>query len=397
MNILKPKICVLSTTPLAVHFFLKPHLLSLTRHFEVTLVCNPNSDSYLPPLDLPIRQMPVGMERKISPLRDLIALFELYRLFRRERFDLVVSVVPKAGLLGMLAAFLTGVPKRVHIFQGQVWASKRGFMRGLLKSIDWFVAKLATDLLAVSASERKFLEEQWVVKPGRVQVLGAGSICGVDMARFRSDPDVRTEIRQSCGIPNDAVVCLFLGRITADKGVFDLVRAYSACADAQPNLWLILVGPDEEDLFPQLKTMLNGVAAKRMLVHGFTSCPERYIAASDFLCLPSYREGFGMVVIEAAAAGVPSIGSRIYGITDAIVEDETGLLVPPGDPKMLAAALSVLASDDVLRVRLALAGRTRVENEFKQEKVVAGYVEFFLSLCRTHHAQPDQRVSGTRQ
>lgn len=394
MNIRKPKICVLSTTPLAVHFFLKPHLLSLTRHLEVTLACNPNSDSYLPPLDLPIRQVPVGMERKISPLRDLIALFELYRLFRRERFDLVVSVVPKAGLLGMLAAFLIGVPKRVHIFQGQVWASKRGFMRGLLKSIDWFVAKLATDLLAVSASERKFLEEQGVVKPGRVQVLGAGSICGVDMARFRPDPDARTELRQFCGIPNDAVVCLFLGRITADKGVFDLVRAYSACADAQPNLWLILVGPDEEDLSLQLKTMLNGEAARRMLVHGFTNSPERYIAASDFLCLPSYREGFGMVVIEAAAAGVPSIGSRIYGVIDAIVEDETGLLVPPRDPKRLAVALSGLARDDVLRARLALAGRTRVENEFKQENVVAGYVDFFLGLWRT---QPDQRFPRTRK
>ena len=375
-----PKICVLAATPLTVHFFLKPHLVEFSRHFDVTLACNPKNDAYLPPLDLPVRQTAVGMERKISPLRDLITLFELFWLFRRERFDLVVSVVPKAGLLGMLAAFLAGVPRRVHIFQGEVWASRRGPMRSLLKAMDKVIAKSATHVLAVSPSERQFLEEQRVVRPGQVSVLGSGSISGVDMARFRPDPEARSGLRNEHAIPDDAVVCLFLGRLTADKGVFDLVQAFAMCGESNPKLWLVLVGPDEEGVGPQLLSTLTGEVAGRMLVEGFTHTPERHIAAADFLCLPSYREGFGMVVIEAAAAGIPSIGSRIYGVSYAIVENETGLLVPPGDAPQLAAALSRLAWDEALRERLALAGRTRVENEFRQEKVVAGYVNYFQEL-----------------
>lgn len=375
-----PKICVLAATPLTVHFFLKPHLIALACHFDVTLACNPRNDAYLPPLDLPVHQTAVGMERKISPLRDLITLFELFRLFRRERFDLVVSVVPKAGLLGMLAAFLAGVPRRVHIFQGEVWASRQGFMRGLLKAMDRVIAKSATHVLAVSPSERQFLEVQGVARLGQVRVLGSGSISGVDMARFRPDPEARSSFRKVHGIPDDAVVCLFLGRLTADKGVFDLAQAFALCGEKNTKLWLVLVGPDEEGVSQLLRSTLKGETARRMLVEGFTHTPERYIAAADFLCLPSYREGFGMVVIEAAAAGIPSVGSRIYGVTDAIVEDETGLLVPPGDALQLAAALSRLAGDEALRARLALAGRTRVENEFKQEKVVAGYVNYFQGL-----------------
>jgi len=380
MNRPTAKMCVVTATPLVVHFFLRPHLLALSRHFEVTLACNPKNDVYLPPLDLPIHLATVGMERKIAPLRDLVTFFELFRLFRRERFDVVVSVVPKAGLLGMVAATLAGVKHRVHIFQGEVWASRRGFMRGFLKAMDRIIAKSATDVLAVSQSELKFLEEQGVTSLGQVQVLGSGSICGVDMVRFRPDPELRRDFRKAHGIPDDALVCLFLGRLTADKGVFDLVRAFSRCGEVHSKLWLVLAGPDEDGLGPRLHSIPKGEAAGRMLVEGFTHTPERFIAAADFLCLPSYREGFGMVVIEAAAAGIPSVGSRIYGVSDAIVENETGLLVPPGDVPRLAEALSRLAEDEALRARLALAGRTRVEKEFRQEKVVAGYVDYFLGL-----------------
>lgn len=374
------KMCVLAATPLSIHFFLKPHLIALSQHFDVTLACNPKNDAYLPPLDLPVRQVSVGIARKISPLRDLLTLFELYRLFRLEHFDLVVSVAPKAGLLGMVAAALAGVPRRVHVFQGEVWASKRGPMRTLLKTMDRIVAGLATHVLAMGPGERRFLEEQGVTWPGQVKVLGSGSISGVDLVRFRPNPEARVSLRKAHGIPDDAVVCLFLGRFTADKGVFDLVRAFALCGEKTPKLWLIMVGPDEENVGPQLRSALNGETSRRMLVDGFTDTPERYLAAADFLCLPSYREGFSVVVIEAAAAGIPTIGSRIYGVSDAIVEGETGLLVAPGNVPQLAAAISRLAEDGALRARLTSAGRMRVEKEFEQKKVVAGYADFFRRM-----------------
>lgn len=377
---MRHRICVLAATPLTVHFFLQPHLLALSKHFDVVLACNPANDIYLPPLDLPIQQAAIGIKRKISPLHDLFTLFQLYRLFRRERFDLVVSVVPKAGLLGMLAAALAGVRHRVHIFQGEVWASEHGAMRGLLKSMDRIVAKLATRILAVSPSERHFLEEQGVTDPGQAQVLGSGSIAGVDMKRFRPDPETRLNVRTKRGIPNDAVVCLFLGRLTEDKGVFDLVRAFALSGRKNNNLWLIVVGPDEAETIPKLRSIVDKDTVNRLIIEGFTRTPERYMAAADILCLPSYREGFGMVVIEAAAAGIPAIGSNIYGLCDAIVENKTGLLAPPGDIRQLALVLTRLAKDETLRLTLGLAGQARVKDEFDQDKVVAGYVNFFRQL-----------------
>lgn len=375
-----PKMCVVAATPLTVHFFLQPHLRELSRYFDVTLVCNPRNDTYLPPLGLPVRQMAIGMKRKISPLRDLHTLLELVGLFRRERFDIVVSVVPKAGLLGMLAAAFVGVKCRVHVFQGEVWASKRGLMRSLLKSMDRVIACSATHIVAVSRSERRFLEEQGVAKVGRVEVLGAGSISGVDLGRFRPDSETRRHFRIERGIPEDAVVCLFLGRLTADKGVFDLVRAFSMSGERNPKLWLILAGPDEEGVGEQLARHVTDAVSGRMLVESFTNVPERYLAAADFLCLPSYREGFGMVIIEAAAVGIPSIGARIYGITDAITENETGLLVAAGDVSALANAITKLSTDASLRERMARAGRARVEAEFSQGKVVSRYVDYFRRL-----------------
>lgn len=374
------KMCMLAATPLSIHFFLKPHLVALSQHFDVTLACNPKNDAYLPPLDLPVRQVAVGIARKISPLRDLITLFELYMLFHRERFDLVVSVAPKAGLLGMMAAKLAGVPCRVHVFQGEVWASKHGPMRTLLKLMDRITANVAHHLLAMGPGERRFLEDEGVTSLGQVKVLGSGSIAGVNLERFLPDNETRSNLRKTLGIPDDAQVCLFLGRFTADKGVFDLVHAFALSAENDPKLWLVLVGPDEEGVGLQLRSALKGETARRMVIEGFTHTPERYLAAADFLCLPSYREGFSVVVIEAAAVGVPTIGSRIYGVGDAIIENETGLLIPPGNVMQLSDAISLLATDKVFRGKLALSGRARVENEFEQNKVVAGYVDFFRHL-----------------
>jgi len=377
---IRPKMCMLAATPLTIQFFLKPHIISLSRYFDTTLAFNPRTDAYLPPLELPVRQVAVGIERKMSPLKDLSALYELVRFFHRERFELLVTLVPKAGLLGMLAAFFTGVPMRVHIFQGEVWASKRGPMRLLLKSMDRVTAALATHVLAVGHGEREFLEEEGVVRRGQAQVLGAGSIAGVAMERFRPDAAMRCTVRKQLAVPEEAVLCLCLGRMNADKGVKELVEAFALSAPASPDLWLALVGPDEDGMVPRLLEGLSPELALRVVVEGYTDKPEAYLAAADFLCLPSYREGFVVVVLEASATGIPVIGSRIYGVRDALVDEETGLFFEPGDVRQLAAAIERLAGDKRLRKRFGEAGRARIAREFNQEQVVGRYVAFFRRL-----------------
>ena len=371
---------VLTATRLAIHFFFKPHLKELDKYFDITLAFNPHLDDYLTPLGLPVKELYVPLERKISPWNDLSALFILSRLFWRERFEIVVTVVPKAGLLGMLAAWLTRVPRRVHIFQGEVWASRRGPLRWLLKTIDGLTARLATHVLVVSASELAFLENEGVVPIGKAKVLGPGSICGVDTERFKADPIARAQIRQKFGIPERAIVCVFLGRLTFDKGLVELVKAFVLIASRQTDLWLLLAGPDEEKMRIRLRDYVPEEMNQRMLFSEFTQNPEQILAASDFLCLPSHREGFGMVIIEAAALGVPAIGTRIHGVTDAIEDGQTGLLVPLGDVEALAKAITLWCENPQELALYSKAARERVISKFEQQKIVANYVEYFLEI-----------------
>ena len=379
----KPRMFMLTATRLAIHFFFKPHLKELDKYFDITLAFNPHLDDYLEPLGLPVRELSVPLERKISPWNDLLALFKLTRLFGRERFDIVVTVVPKAGLLGMLAAWLTRVPRRVHIFQGEVWASRRGPLRWLLKTIDGLTARLATHVLVVSASELAFLENEGVVPIGKAKVLGSGSICGVDTERFKVDPIARVRVRRMLGIPERAIVCIFLGRLTFDKGLVELVKAFILSASRQPDLWLLMAGPDEENMRIRMRELVSEEINQRMLFSGFTHNPEQILAASDLLCLPSHREGFGMVIIEAAAVGVPAIGTRIHGITDAIEDRQTGLLVPLGDVDALAEAITFWSESPQALALYSKAARERVISMFEQKKIVEHYVEYFLQLFRS--------------
>lgn len=377
----RPKMCVVSTTPLTIHFFLKSHLRALATFSDIVLALNPGNDPYTPELQLPLRMFPISIKRNIDFFADIRTLKQLYRLFRREKPDLVWAVTPKGGLLGMLAAWLAGVKCRVFIFQGEVWASKVGPMRWILKLADKVCAYCATCLLAVSFTERLFLEQENVVPVGRVQVLGKGSISGVDLERYKPDSKERGVIRKEYKIPPDAVVVLFVGRLTKDKGLLELAEAFSRLSTARDNLWLLIVGPDEQELSTAIREIL-GEASVKCVFAGFSSHPEKYMVAADFICLPSYREGFGMVIVEAAAAGIPAVGSKIPGISDAILENKTGLLVEPQNIDALQSALLRLIDDSGLRHQLALAARQNVLENFKSSDVVGRYVDLFRSLLK---------------
>jgi glycosyltransferase involved in cell wall biosynthesis len=375
------KICVVTTTPLIVDFFLGQHLKELSRRFDVTLVCNTDEGVPAAARGVPLEIAHVPMERDIA-IRDAAALVRLYALFRRHRAVGVVSVAPKAGLLTMIAAWLAGVPFRCHIFQGEVWATQTGIMRWLLRMADRLTARLATDILVVSRSERDFLVREGIVPASKSQVLSSGSIAGVDTARFRSDPVARTTVRQHFGIGEHDVIVLFLGRLKRDKGVLDLVTAWRGIAARHPRLHLLFVGPDEDELRNVIEKIAGAALAPRLHFEPLTPTPERYLAAADILCLPSYREGFGCTLIEAGAVGLPVITSRIYGVQDAVIEGETALLHAPGAVKELADRLDQLVKDEPLRRRLGDAGHARARDCFDQGRVVAQYVAFFEDkLC----------------
>lgn len=373
------KICVVSTTPLTVHFFLRKHLEGLARFSNVQLALNPNNDSYTPVLNLPVQLKPLSIMRAISPLADILTIFELVMLFLRERPDLVWAVTPKGGLLGMLAALLVGVKHRVFIFQGEVWASKKGPMRWLLKLTDKICAFCANEVLAVSFSEKNFLADEGVVEKDRIKVLGAGSICGVDPKRYLPSAETRSAVRTELDIPEQAIVALFVGRITADKGVLVLAESFRQLAESCSDAWLLIVGPDEQEITDKIVLTL-GAAANRCRVVPFTSEPERYMAAADYLCLPSFREGFGMVILEAAATGMPSIGTNIPGIIDAIQDGKTGLLVTTNCANSLYDAMLCFSSDAHLRQQMGQAARQNVLDNFNSSDVVKRYLDLFEEM-----------------
>jgi len=366
-------ICVVTTSPLIVNFFLVPCLASLQQVYRVSLAVNAEEGAALP--DLPgIEVISLPIRRKISPWSDLLALVHMVRLFRQRRFDAVHSFSPKAGLLAMLAGWLAGVPVRTHTYTGQVWLTRSGVMRSLLRAADRAIARLATHLLADSPFQRRALIDSGIVPAGKCSVLSSGSVSGVDPERFRPDAAARVAARRELNIPGDAVVFLFLGRLARDKGVLDLARAFNSLAATGAGAVLLFVGPNEEGMRVRIESVCDDA---RMRFVGYTRAPERYIAAADVLCLPSYREGFGTSIIEAAAAGVPAIGSRIYGITDAIVDGETGLLHAPRDPDDLAERMRRLMEDSALREKLGQQARRRAVSEFSQRRLMEALLAYY--------------------
>jgi glycosyltransferase involved in cell wall biosynthesis len=327
--------------------------------------------------------------REIAPFRDLIALISLWNLFRRERFDVIHSMSPKAGLLTAVAGFLAGVPVRIHWFTGQVWATKRGSMRILLKAMDKITSRCATHLLSDSNSQAKFLTTEKVTSTGKIQVLASGSTCGVDILRFHPNLPTRNRIRAGYGIPDEATIALFVGRMQPEKGIRELCDAFLAAAKSCPNLHLMLVGPDEAGMEKYIRAAL-AEACKKLHWAGLTEKPEEYMAAADFLVLPSYREGFGSVVIEAAACGIPSIGTNIYGLSDAIIDGVTGFLVPVANAKALEAAILRLSVDVVKRKEMGERALTHVLTSFRQDILVEALLKYYEWIFHSNKTMMDR-------
>jgi glycosyltransferase involved in cell wall biosynthesis len=357
-------VVIVVSHPGTARAFLNYQLAVLSETYRVSVVANakPRELHFLPK---GVRPLSVKLERRPAPLQDLRALLTLYRLFRRERFDVVHSMTPKAGLLAMVAAFASRVPVRLHTFTGEVWVTRRGWSRWLLKTTDRITAALATDVMVVSPSERDFLRAEGILTSSEGRVLAGGSLSGVDAERFAPDPAVRRSVRAELGINDEEVIFLFLGRLTSDKGVIQLARAWQRIVSAKLGGHLVIVGPDDEGLL-NLSLLKK---TERMVAVDQTWKPERYLKAADVLCLPSRREGFGNVIIEAACAAVPAIASRIYGVIDAVDDGRTGLLFPVDDVDSLTACMMRLLTDSDIRLRLGEAARERAVKEFSQEIV----------------------------
>lgn len=374
------KVCIVVSSAMTVSAFLQEPIRRLAEHNRVFLIANLKPGERPQGLPRSVRVFAVDIERRVKPLRDMRASLEMTRIFRQHRFDVVHSLTPKAGLLAMLAATAAGIRHRVHTFTGQVWATRRGLVRRVLRSVDRLIARLASQVLVDSPSQRDFLLRENVLLAERSGVLHQGSVSGVDLQRFKPLPSARVDVRIRLGIPAADTIFLFIGRLNNDKGVLELAKAFRLVFDQYPNAHLLIVGPDEGNVKSVMQKILMPCSDRVHFV-GFSDKPEEFMAAADVLCLPSHREGFGNVVIEAAAVGIPALASRIYGLTDAVEDQKTGLLFNVGDVNALAAAMGLMAGDAGLREKLGKQARARVKRDFSSDKLGAAWVDFYRKLA----------------
>ena len=370
------KICFITAVQGSAYSFLRDHMAALQKEYKVYYVCN---ETDVNNINVPHDGYHcVNIQRQISLVQDFKALWHLYRYFRTEKFDAVHSVTPKAGLLTSIAAFFARVPVRIHIYTGQVWANKTGFMRFLLKMMDHLISLFDNHILVDGEGQRQFLINNMVISEENSKVLGSGSICGVNLDRFTPSAEVRRDKRIELEIDNSKTVFVFMGRLNRDKGVYELLSAFDRIAQEKENVYLLLLGHDEENISATFQKYSGIKPGENFCYYGATPEPHKMLQAGDIFVLPTYREGFGSSVIEASALGLPDA----YGVMDAMIDDVTGLRCRIADVESLYNAMVKLASDKIIQAKLGQNGRERVVNEFSGADVTKHWLQFYSDVVK---------------
>jgi lipopolysaccharide/colanic/teichoic acid biosynthesis glycosyltransferase/glycosyltransferase involved in cell wall biosynthesis len=377
----KARVVVATTSPLALWNFFRAQARHLGEAgFEVHAVSAPGEllERFHRETGVPVHA--VAWRRQVAPGADLLALARILALLLRLRPAIVQTHTPKAGLLGMIASRLAGVPRRIYTINGLVLATRRGWRRLLLAAAERISCRLATEVLAVSPSLAAEVAALGLCAPGKLRTLGHGGSHGVDLERF--DParwrGARERTRDRLEIPRDAAVIGYVGRVVRDKGIGDLAAAWRRLRETHPGARLVVCGDFEEHgaIEAGVRAALESDARVHITREAAAGMPAVY-AALDVLVLPTYREGLPNVALEAAAMELPVVATRVAGCVDAIADGETGLLVAPGDVEALASALARAIDDAGLRARLGRRARRLVAERFEERAVSARLVAMY--------------------
>lgn len=370
---------IVLAVPSQARWFLIKHLELLSKDYEISLILNHKSyEDNLDFIPKNIRIVNIPISRKIKLANDFHVLFLLYKLFKKNNFFFVYSVSPKAGLLAMTSAFFSNIPIRVHYFTGQVWSTKKGFFRILLKTMDRLTTIFSTNIFIDSKSQKEFLMQNNIVNNSSI-VLGDGSICGVNLSRFAPNKDNRFNVREEIGIDKKHILFLYMGRLNKEKGIYELTTAFEELLITNKSVYLLVIGSDEEDFQNYFECKFKKQNDNFKYLNN-TLFPEKYFQAADVLCVPSYREGFGNVVIEAAGCGVPAIGTNIYGLKDTIEHNKTGILVESQNINDLLLAMMRMASNQNERIQMGINARQRVKEKFSEDIVMKNFSDLFNEI-----------------
>jgi glycosyltransferase involved in cell wall biosynthesis len=346
--------------------------------FRVTLVSSPGELLDRTAAREGVESIAIPIQRKIAPIADLVSLARLWWLLLRLRPDMTEFSTPKAGLLGTIAAWLAGVPVRIYMLRGFKVEGTRGFKRRILLAAERVTSACAHLVLCNSRSMRAEALALGVTSGAKLNLIGDGSSNGVDAERFSPGP---SGVRDRLGLAREVPLVGFVGRLTCDKGLPELMDAFDSILEAQPAAHLLLVGwfdAAEDALRADLRARIEG----HPQVHctGFVADTARYYRAMDVMVLPTWREGFPNVVLEAAATGIPVVTTIATGSRDSVIPEVTGLLIPPGYPKAISEAVLKLLSDPERRQRMGVAARAWVVEHYSNDRVLGLITVLYRSL-----------------
>ncbi|MGA2049366.1 MAG: glycosyltransferase family 4 protein [Terracidiphilus sp.] len=348
--------------------------------FRVTLISSPGELLDRTAAREGVEAIGIPIRRDIAPFADLVSLLRLWWLLMRLKPDVCEFSTPKAGLLGSLASLLAGVPARVYMLRGLKLETALGIKRSLLLMAERTASACVQSVLCNSQSMRNQALALGVAPAAKMRVLGDGSSNGVDTYRFSPGP---SDIRARFNLPQEALVVGFVGRLTRDKGIPELIEAFDTILKQQPDAHLLLVGwfdVSEDALAEEWRTRIT--YHSRIHCTGFVADTVPYYRAMDVMVLPTWREGFPNAVLEAAATGIPVITTECTGSRDSVVPEVTGLLIPPGYPEAISEAVLKLLGDPERRRCMGEAARNWVSLHFSDERVLQLAISFYKSLLK---------------
>lgn len=371
MSVSKKKLFIISASIITIETFLFSHLKILNKFFDITIISNLFGGSKNIPK---IKKYHINFARKINLINDLVSFFKLliYQIINKPQ--VVWTISPKAGILGMLSSYILNVNYRIHIFTGQVWSNKSGFYRFILKSFDKIISLLSNFTLCDGYSQKKFLLKNNF--KNSISVLGAGSICGVDTKVFKPSLKNRIKFRKKLQISNKEILIAYVGRLNTEKGIPNLINFL--IQNKYKKIKLLLIGFDEEKIFEKYFNLIDDLS--NIFFINYNNNVQKYLQAADIFCMPSEREGFGISVAEAMACEVPIAGSNIYGLRDLLINNYNSLTFAPNNFIQMRNSIFRLVKDKKLRKKLGKNGRKHIKKYYTREKIINSYVNFFKTI-----------------
>lgn len=374
------KIIRATTVPGSLNNFCRGLLSELKQDgYEIVGLSSPGDDLHEVEEREAIRCVPVSMERRISPFKDFKSLINLIRIFHREKPDIVHSMTPKAGLLCMMAGWITGVPLRVHTFTGLVFPTSTGIKRPILMATDWLTCACATHIIPEGEGVKNDLINHKITGKS-LKVLGHGNVKGIDLKHF--DPQLPEVQSAAAKIRKEGTLTFIsIGRLVGDKGINELVEAFAKINLQYPATRLIIVGSEEKNIDPLKPSTIEEIKRNHAIeAVGQQSDVRPWLAASDVFVLSSYREGFPNVVIEAGAMNLPSIVTDINGAREIIIDGRNGIIVPPRQTDTLRRAMELFVKDPGLAARLAAEARPLIASRYEQSYVRSCLKEYYNEI-----------------